>query len=267
MMINKTKPHCYVLFVGGAADKESFLWGDIKVPFTDVWPHYTMREVAESFNQKLTEQAAQQGISQQVLHQQYRYEYLSYTEIFYDEIKDIDFNLDKIDVISNPKFQQLIERIGKNTHVYIVGHSLGGWNSAHLSHIFASYDITTDYLVTLDPVGTGNHETLPALRGNFIKMAQIYRQTPDPVAEHWLNVRGFYIQVAKKQLSQSFEDWVAWAGGQWLIEQSYPQVKWQLNENTDISHRSAGELFNYQTSEGLSASDMLVAAILKELSV
>jgi pimeloyl-ACP methyl ester carboxylesterase len=43
----------------------------------------------------------------------------------------------------------------KSAPVYIVGHSLGGWNGAHLSKILSEKGYKVEMLITLDPVGEG----------------------------------------------------------------------------------------------------------------
>lgn len=62
----------------------------------------------------------------------------------------------------------------KSCPVYIVGHSLGGWNGAHLSQILSEAGYTIKFLVTLDPVGEGFLVWLSS---------DIYFSEPTPVAE------------------------------------------------------------------------------------
>lgn len=264
---NLAPPLLYFIFIGGAADKESFLWGNVKVPFNHSWPHHTMLRVMNSFQSKLQREWLKHSLPVEWLTEQSRFEYLSYTEVFFDSLKDkLPYVAEDAgaqlcaEVSTDEKLASLLANIGEKTHVFIIGHSLGGWNGAHLSSILAQLGKQPDYLVTLDPVGLGNHDI--TFMGYFMKQARIYRHPPQPSALHWINIRGHRISMAEKQLSGSLEDWVAWAGGQWLIEQRYPDVGVQINETTPIAHKKALSMLSWPLTEGESSCDQMIAAAI-----
>lgn len=255
-----------MLFVGGAADKESFLWGNVTLPFIDKWPHYTVKKLARYFNNKLKRAVTARYFDcsastvQFSYEQSYQFEYLSYTEIFFESLRNIAPKQNKQITIEDDHFARIRNNIGDNTHVYIVGHSLGGWNCAHLSYLLSTQGIRVAGLITLDPVGTGNHDV--PFSGTVIKQAQIYKYDPIPVADVWFNVQALHVSVIEKKLSKVWDDWVAWAGGQWLIDQQFDSVHQQFNIITDYSHIQVNEMFNEPSAMGESASSWLLKQIL-----
>jgi pimeloyl-ACP methyl ester carboxylesterase len=66
------------------------------------------------------------------------------------------------------------------TAIYIVGHSLGGWNGAHLSSVLTDRGYNVRMLITLDPVGQGKM---------VYGLSNIYKQEPKPKADFWINIR------------------------------------------------------------------------------
>lgn len=254
-------PAVYIIFIGGAADKESFLWGNINLPFTHLWPHHTVGALAASFEKELSARFEYPIETEKALY--YKIDYLSYTDVFFEELKDVDptqaVSVEPID----ERYKQIKKNIGQQTKVYIVGHSLGGWNGAHLSSILSKSGVDVEYLITLDPVGTGNHEV--SFISPLMKKAQIYRHEPMPIAKNWFNVQARHIDVAKKQMVGLLEDWVAWAGGQWLINQHYSMVGQQVCEKTNFSHKEALEMFTYRTKLGHSPHEYLLDAVVKTI--
>lgn len=252
-------PLVYILFIGGAADKEPFLWQKNKLPFDKFWTHHLMGDLALSFNQTLLKKLDDKNHSS-AGQLGFKIDYLSYTEVFFEELKDCDFGQHFNSTPSCQRYQSIKQNIGENTKVYIIGHSLGGWNGAHLSHILSQMNIAVECLITLDPVGTGNHEV--TLIHPWIKKAQIYLHEPIPIAKYWFNIQAIHIHLAKKRISWFLDDWIAWAGGQWLISQRYPSVEQQINTLTSVSHKSVDRMFNYPTQLGLSAHDFLLNTVI-----
>lgn len=266
-MIGKTWPQeanaplIYVIFLGGAADKESFLWGNINLPFGDCWPHKTMYRIARQFNYDLLrELKCRRTITRDLVARYYRFAYLSYAEVCFWEAKDYDPRTGNKPQINTPAFKTLLQSLCPETHIYIIGHSLGAWNGAHLSALLAAHGYKSAFLVTLDPVGMGNHELDWA--ANLMKQAQIYSQPPMPVTHQWINVRGFHVGLNEKRFSDTFGDWVAWAGGQWLVDQNHFTGMLIANELTDIPHRDAEGMFGYPTQLGYSAYHAVINSIL-----
>lgn len=133
----------------------------------------------------------------------------------------------------------------KRSIVYLVGHSLGGWNAAHLSSTLSEKGYTVKMLVTLDPVGE---------RFALEVTSSIYIATPKPKATRWINVYA-------RPSSRNFTDVVAWAGSKWEIE-SGPEI----NTSIDTNHAEAPTLMNTPLSEGKSAYQLLVDDVLQEFS-
>ena len=67
----------------------------------------------------------------------------------------------------------------KNTAIYIIRHSLGGWNGAHLTNKLFKKGYKSKMLTTLDPVG----------KGLLINVADIYYNDPLVMAENWIDIR------------------------------------------------------------------------------
>lgn len=134
----------------------------------------------------------------------------------------------------------------KRTSVYIVGHSLGGWNAAHLSQILTDKGYKIKMLVTIDPVG------LDAIVNGSSKM---YWKAPKPKADFWINI---YVEPK----NYKFPDFVADLGKQWKPDKSAPNIFY----TTGISHENADGIFIEKMSLGKSAFDYMmnnIAATLK----
>lgn len=131
------------------------------------------------------------------------------------------------------------------THVYIVGHSLGGWNGAHLSQILTDNGYMVKMLVTLDPVG----------KGSVVQwISDVYSSTPTPRANYWINVR-----ASPNQDDSS--DTVAKLGERWVIdEKTTPQPNAQHVAN--VHHAYAKLLFD---AGGPSAHTVMVQSILETI--
>ncbi len=129
----------------------------------------------------------------------------------------------------------------KTAPVYIVGHSLGGWNGAHLSRLLTDAGYNVVMLVTLDPVGGG---TLVAL-GSAIW----FHPEPKPNAKVWINIHG-----APKRPDQT--DAVANFGDRWVIK-SGPNV----NLDVDVNHADAGAMFATRLANGMTVPDIMESSI------
>ncbi|WP_248807311.1 alpha/beta hydrolase [Pseudomonas sp. MWU13-2100] len=124
--------------------------------------------------------------------------------------------------------------------IYIVGHSLGGWNGAHLSRILSEAGYTIKFLVTLDPVG----------EGFWVWMgSDIYKSEASPIAETWINIRA---SSSKPDTS----DGVAEFGGRWIITNG-PTT----NKTMDIHHASADWMFIEPVQGTKSACDLIFDSI------
>lgn len=189
-------------FIGGAADKESFYGA----PATEI-----MKDVKENFNEKLT-------------YSQYQIRYLGYNEIKGED--DIKNNV--INIIPNKD----------GTFINLVGHSLGGWNGAHLSKILSDKGYTVDMLITLDPVGEGAAVTM---------ISDIYFSFPKPKANYW-------ISISTDPKNYRFDDGIADAGGQWRPAKKDPKIY----HDTKFSHGQAQQMFTENIKNNISASDMLL---------
>ena len=129
-----------------------------------------------------------------------------------------------------------------NTAVYIIGHSLGGWNGAHLSAVLSDRGFKVKMLVTLDPVGHGKI---------VYGISKIYRQVPQPKAEYWVNIRAAAVDW-------NLSDVVADFGEQWEIS-ARPNVMGRL----DINHADANFMYARPLPGGKSARQILRESILK----
>lgn len=201
-----------VVFVGGAGDKERYYFSG---PYQNI---LAAREAFDHRNETLNSEG------------KYRSEWLGYNEVRGKE--DIQRH-----VLSLIPY--------KSCPVYIVGHSLGGWNGAHLTRIMSEWGYRVQMLITLDPVGEGALVWLGS---------DIYRQRPEPVVSEWVNVKAMPTR-------RDPSDGVADFGEKWLISCG-PSI----NANVDANHANALKLFNAPISGGKSASDLLFASIMKEFS-
>ncbi len=220
--IEKVSVECKVIakkvvafFIGGAADKESY-YGQSATKIIE-------EEVKENFIDI---------ISSNKLTDFYEDVYLGYNEVRGKE--DID----------NHVLSKITDK--DNTAVYIIGHSLGGWNGAHLSQILTDKGYNVDLLITLDPVGKQKDVTL---------ISDIYWTTPKPKTNYWINISTY-------PENEQMDDIIADIGGQWK-----PKVGPQINDKCVCHHGSAGFMFDKPLKDtNISASDMLLHQIKLYLS-
>ena len=201
-------------FIGGAGDKESY-YG---VPASRIIEIQVREEFTKIKNkEKLRD---------------YESYYLGYNEACGDK-----------DIVNH-----VISKIPNKEHtaIYIIGHSLGGWNGAHLSQILSDKGYNVDLLITLDPVGAGSNAKLTS---------DVFWKTPSPKANYWI-----YISSSPNEYEQ--DDLVADLGGQWK-----PKAGMQIRDECSYHHREAGQMFFKQLKDtNISASDMLLHHITLFLS-
>jgi len=196
-----------VFFVGGAGDKESY-YGQ--------GPYRNVSEVRDYFDPKVRDLATSQ---------QYKSIYLGYTELRGE---------------NNIKSKIFGAIPSKAARVYIVGHSLGGWNGAHLSTILSNEGYNVEVLITLDPVGEGK---LVWLGSN------IHMKKPIPKSKYWIN-------ILAKPTEGDGSDVIADFGERWSVT-SGPN----LNYIADVNHYDAKKMFVAPLKNGKSAADILYDSI------
>ncbi|MDN3223510.1 MULTISPECIES: alpha/beta hydrolase [Pseudomonas] len=200
-----------VFFIGGAGDKEKYYFSGTFENAKDAQTSFNLRTVC------LQEK------------DQYRSEWLGYNEV--RGKKDIQkFVLNVIPYKSCP--------------IYIVGHSLGGWNGAHLTKIMSDWGYKIKMLITLDPVGEGALVWIGS---------DIYQEAPTPVAEQWINIKAM---PTKKDQSDS----VAEFGEKWRVAGG-PAI----NVTMDVNHYNAVAMITRPIAGSKSASDMMYESIMKEI--
>ncbi len=199
-----------VFYIGGAGDKDEFY---------GTGPYGNVLEIKDKCDE---------SFKALYNHKLYFSEYLGYNEACGED--DVKANV--IDKIPN-----------LHTPVYIIGHSLGGWNSAHLSAILSDKGYTVGMLITLDPVGSG----LVQLVSN------IYLSTPVPKAKFWINIRA-------EAKDTDVSDVIANAGGQWTVKKGA-----NLNYIAPIHHANAYKMFVIALGKN-SARDHFYASIISHTS-
>lgn len=206
------KEKIVAFFIGGAGDKESFYFSG---------PYYNIRDALQVFDA---------SVSDLKILELYDAVYLSYAEV--KGADDIEIN-----VIKNIP--------SKKTPIFIIGHSLGGWNGAHLSNILASRGYDIEMLITLDPVGQGVLVSIGA---------DIHQAVPEPRAKMWINIR-----AAPKKKDAS--DTVAEFGERWFIKTGP-----QLNYVANVNHYNAKRMFLAPLKDGRSAAVIMNELIRKLMS-
>lgn len=128
-----------------------------------------------------------------------------------------------------------------STAIYIVGHSLGGWNGAHLSSVLTDKGFAVRMLITLDPVGEGRI---------VYGISNIYRRQPKPKADYWINIRAAAVDW-------NVSDLVADFGEQWEVVEG-PNVMGRV----DVNHADADRMFLKPLPGGKSARQIFNESIL-----
>lgn len=194
-------------FIGGAADKESYYF---QGPFNNI------QDAQKEFEKELYR------ISN--VSKYYSSYYLDYSDAFDSIEKEITSNI-----------------FNKDIPIYIIGHSLGAWNGAHLSRILTDLGYKIRMLITLDPVGEG-----------FIVYlgSNIYREKPKPKVDFWINLK-----ATPSKPDQS--DDVAEFGERWNVK-SGPNI----NNNANLDHYDAKGMLMINLSTGKSACQYLLDDII-----
>lgn len=201
-----------VFFIGGAGDKEEY--------YQNEPPHHNVQNAWNQLSNRLSpEQKLDVNLP-----------YISY--------KDVRGEKDVEKYVIRPL------KGDKTVYLVIVGHSLGGWNGAHLTSILKERGYTVKMLVTLDPVGGGTGVWM---------FSDIYFTTPKPVADYWIN-----ILASPKEKDDS--DTVASLGERWIMT-SGPNI----NEAVSANHRQAGMLFASKLQSGKSACDIVYERVTQYL--
>ena len=207
-------PHKVVaFFIGGAGDKESFALG--------IKPSYIMKNVKSNFDSLLKMNLEEE------FHNKFSSYYLGYNEI--NGKSDIKNNVeDNID-----------DKI--NTYVYIIGHSLGGWNGAHLSGKLTENGYKVHLLITLDPVGEGI---------GIRSISDIPLKYPRSQAGYWINIEA----TGKQQL----DDVIARVGNKWEANEA------DVSKKCNTNHGSASKMLNDKLLDhNKSVADFIITSIKK----
>jgi len=199
------------LFIGGAGDKK---------PYYLAGPYRNMAYAVSAFDQRMEKVGQADG---------YQSLYLGYHEVW-----------------SASAIGRLVaaEIHDKTTPIYIVGHSIGAWNGAHLSQRLSEWGYRVAMLVTLDPVGLG----LLVRLGSRIP----YRR-PAPRCDVWINVRA-------EPGQSNASDLVARLGRKWHVAGA-PDIDGAL----DTNHANAWALFCNPLHDGRSAADWVFESITGQL--
>ena len=197
-----------VFFIGGAGDKNSYYgYGPTKLVKNSILHVFKGRIAAYSL------------ISPHI-------EYLGYEEIRGED--DIKKNV--IDKIAS-----------KDIPIYIVGHSLGGWNSAHLCKHLVNNGYNIRMLVTLDPVG----------EGVIVYVGSDKEPEANPGAKIWIN-------ISCNPIYEDQSDKVADFGERW-----FPKNGPTIYYESKCSHAEVLRMFMENILQDKSALDLLIDVIGK----
>ena len=200
--------HAHIFFIGGAADLE---------PYYFVGPLHNI-----TIAQKKLARRMQKYL---VHHSNIHFHSLSYNRVYY--LSDIELNV--------------LVKIQPQDLIYIIGHSLGGWNATHLARILKDKGYRIRILATLDPVGEG---TLVWIGSNIYKNPET-----EPLADLWINIRA-------ENDDLDLSDIVAQIGQQWLLNDE-PDI----NETLYIHHSDAQRMLRHKLHTGKSIMDYIIENI------
>lgn len=203
--LNKGKAH--IFFIGGAADQE---------PYYLVGPFRRINVAQRLLLRKIKNKALMECCELHVL---------GYNKIYHPT--DIQ--------------QYVIDHLEPQDSIYIIGHSLGAWNGAHLCRQLVNLQYHVNMLITLDPVGEG----VLVWAGSYI-----FREPqPEPKADFWINLR------AQSQ-TIDHSDVVAVVGRRWNITEG-PDI----NEIVNVHHANAYRIFTTKLSNGRRAVTYLIESL------
>lgn len=260
----------FTAFIGGAADKYPFIYGDVKLPGVgdSLGPTEIVGNYAKNFNTGNTKNLKQ---------------YYGYEEAYNNRKVTIPVASGKRNA-----FKDILEVYTKNpqTQINIIGHSLGGWNSSGLVTELNKAGVPVNLLITIDPVGVLLSKTTPPnILATPAVRAQIYLLAPQPVANNWINVfckpnnnvvtdikntvkwegykpkwKGYH----PSPTSYTTDDAIADAGGQW---DSYPKEHSNTFHETKFSHAWFSKMMR-ETIPSISKSpEQILQAELKKVQV
>lgn len=199
-----------VFFIGGAGDKKSFYsYGPTEL---------VKKTILYLFQQRI---AAYTLISPLI-------EYLGYEEIRGED--DIKKNV-------------ILKIVNKKIPVYIIGHSLGGWNSAHLCKRLVNEGYNVRMLITLDPVGEG---VLVYVGSDIYKNTEL-----NPGAKTWIN-------ISCNPVDEDKSDKIADFGERW-----FPKNGPTIYYESKCSHVEVSQMFKEIILQDKSALDLLIEDIVK----
>ncbi len=230
-------PHAIIFFIGGAGDQEPFVSFRDKslLPKIVNGANYNIDYAKQCFISKARKLSPNE-ITPRILTKSISYNNLNETKEIENLINTRIKTIDESD-----------KKHGKRALIYIVGHSLGGWNGAYLTEQLSRKGYSTEMLVTLDPVGTHHYSTLLA--------ADVYSSEPNVKSNKWINIRC-------EGGSYNFPDLVADVGGQWKPSKIKPTIE----ATTPIHHENADGLFTVKIgTSGKSALDHLIESIQSKL--
>ena len=199
-----------VFFIGGAADKDTFIF---QGPNGNILP-----------SKKLIDKYIKDFVD-------YNSYYLDFRDGYSNPLSTGETRFD----------HNIIKNISKDSLIFIIGHSLGGWNGAHLSQILTDKGYKVEMLITLDPVGINLSKTATV---------PIYFTIPSPKCKFWINVL-----AAPTKPDDS--DTVANLGGRWIIMSEKPNINVKLN----VNHANSDSMFTNKIFNNKSCFDILLQSI------
>lgn len=211
-----------IFFIGGANDKYSFLKQS---------PTYLTLSLYDKFVQCLNHHKAKLAIKERLIYGQ-EIAYLGYDDIYGDD------NIQKNVLAHIPN---------KQTGIYLIGHSLGAWNVAHLSRYLSKLGYCVRLLIALDPVGANKV---------LQYCSSLYKHKPKPIAQAWIN-----ISCTPKHYDYS--DNIALIGGRFNIR----KLNYQPNHCLyyPIHHGDILAMANLPIINGKTVLDLLLDDIQKAL--
>ncbi|WP_152681691.1 alpha/beta hydrolase [Chromobacterium subtsugae] len=223
-------PKVVVFFIGGAGDAR---------PFLGTGPHHNI-QVAKDFFDKKFDLEIKKNLVRSV--------YLGYFDVF-----------------GGWRIKNLVKKTipNGNVKIYIVGHSLGGWNGAHFSQKLSDVGLDVEVLITLDPVGEDC---------NLKLFADIYPNMPQPVAKYWVNLRyeQSYIGIAYDNIKKGSPgeimgdispNLVADLGHKWFVglrlDGNNIKRMPNINETIDVNHAYTLTALKYELKDKVTAWNIL----------
>ncbi|MDI4498972.1 hypothetical protein E6P70_10180 [Moraxella nonliquefaciens] len=193
----------YTVFIGGAADAEPFLGqGPTKI-MNDLRNHF-----ADKYLQPYFEKAGySQDRARQLASRNARY-----------------YGFHELHLMLADAKMYLSTQGNENAKISIVGHSLGGWQAAHLAQQLEEWRCgSVGVVTTLDPVG---------VRYSYNLAGSINFKTPNPKYKTWVNIRA-------EAKDTSINDVIANLGGQWDPSSLNPTYNYTL----EVDHAYARTMF------------------------